>query len=79
MNKELKPEIYKLIDAIEDENILQMVKEDIAWYADKKDILDELNEKQLNELSQAIKEADNNETTTWNAFKTEINEWKKKQ
>lgn len=79
MNKELKPEIYKLIDAIEDENILQMVKEDIAWYANKKDILDELNEKQLNELSQAIKEADNNETTPWNAFKTEINEWKKKQ
>lgn len=69
MNNDIKPEIYKLIDSIEDETVLQMVKEDVAWYAGKKDILDELDITQLNELKQAIKEADNNETDDWEAFK----------
>jgi hypothetical protein len=79
MNNNIKPEIYKLIDSIEDENVLQMVKEDVAWYADKKDILDELDATQLQELNEAVKEADNNETTDWNTFKNEMNEWKKRQ
>jgi len=79
MNNNIKPEIYKLIDSIEDETVLQMVKEDVAWYADKKDILDELDTTQLNELKQAIKEADNNETNDWETFKREMNEWKEKQ
>lgn len=79
MNNNIKPEIYKLIDSIEDESVLQMVKEDVAWYADKKDILDELDAAQLKELNQSLKEADNNETTDWNAFKNEMNEWKQKQ
>ena len=79
MNNNIKPEIYKLIDSIEDENVLQMVKEDVAWYADKKDILDELDAAQLNELKQAVKEADNNETISWESFKKQLNEWKEKQ
>ncbi len=74
----IKPEIYKLIDSIEDETVLQMVKEDVAWYADKKDILDDLDAAQLNELNQAVTEADNNETTGWEAFKKEMYEWKEK-
>lgn len=76
MNKELKPDIYRLVDSIEDESILRMVKEDIAWYANKKDIIDELGATQLQELNEAIKEADNNEVTDWIAFKSEMSEWK---
>lgn len=79
MDNNIKPDIYRLIDSIEDENILQMVKEDVAWYANKKDIIDELDATQLQELDEAVKEADNNETTDWNTFKNEMNEWKKKQ
>ncbi len=78
MSEGVKSKIYQLIDSIEDENILQMVMEDVAYYASNKDITDELSEEQLKELDEAISEADNNETTDWNDFKKEMNEWKKR-
>jgi hypothetical protein len=78
MNNELKSKIYQLIDSIEDENILQMLMEDVTYYANKKDILDELSEDQLKELDEAISEADNNQTISWEDFKKEMNEWKKR-
>ncbi len=77
MSKEVKSKIYQLIDSIEDENILQIVMEDVAYYASNKDITDELNKEQLKELDEAISEADNNNTIDWEDFKKEMNEWKK--
>lgn len=62
MSKEVKPKIYQLVDSIEDENILQMIEEDVGYYAGNKDIIDELSEEQLKELNEAIAEADNDET-----------------
>lgn len=78
MSKEMKFKIYQLIDSIEDENILQMVMEDVAYYAGNKDMTDELSEEQLKELDEAISEADNNDTVDWEDFKKEMNEWKKR-
>jgi len=78
MSKEVKSKIYQLIDSIEDESILQMVMEDVAYYVSNKDITDELSEQQKKELDEAISEADNNETIDWNDFKKEMNEWKKR-
>lgn len=52
--------------------------EDVAFYATKKDIVDELNADQLKELDKAIEEADNKETVSWDDFKKEMNEWRKK-
>lgn len=78
MSKEVKSKIHRLIDSIENENILQMVMEDVAYYADHKDITDELSKEQLKELDEAISEADNNETISWEDFKKEMNEWKKR-
>jgi hypothetical protein len=78
MSKEVKSKIYQLIDSIEDESILQMVMEDVAYYVNNKDITDELSEQQKKELDEAISEADNNETIDWNDFKKEMNEWKKR-
>jgi len=52
--------------------------EDVAYYANNKDITDELNEEQLNELDEAIAETDKNETINWEDFKKEMNEWKKR-
>ena len=69
MSKEVKSKIYELVDSIEDENILQMIKEDVAYYASNKDILDELSDEQRKELDEAISEADNNETIGWEDFK----------
>jgi hypothetical protein len=78
MSKEVKSKIYKMIDSIEDENTLQMLMEDVAYYASDKDVAEELTKDQLRELDEAISEADNNETIDWNDFKKEMNEWKKR-
>ncbi len=78
MSDKLKFKIYQLIDSIKDENVLQMLMEDVAYYANKKDIIDELTEDESNELDEAISEADNNEITDWENFKKEMDEWKKR-
>jgi hypothetical protein len=78
MSKEIKSKIYKLVDAIEDEAVLNQLMEDAAFYATKKDIVDELNPAQRMELDKAIEEADKKEVITWDDFKKEINEWPKK-
>ena len=70
--------IVELLECIEDEVVLNQVMEDVAFYASKKDIVDELNAEQLNELDKAIEEANNNETISWNAFKNEMTEWRSK-
>lgn len=78
MSKAVKSKIYQLLDGIEDETVLNQVMEDVVFYATKKDIVDELNAKQLKELDNAIEEVDNKETISWNDFKKEMNEWRKK-
>jgi gas vesicle protein len=78
MESTLKNKIHQLVDTIEDENVLNIVMEDIVFYSTKKDIVDDLSDRQLNELNEAIKEANNNETVSWDSFKNEMKEWRKK-
>jgi hypothetical protein len=52
--------------------------ENAAFYTSKKDIVAELSVDQLEELDIAIREADKNETISWDDFKKDINEWRKK-
>ena len=78
MSKAVKTKIYQMLEDIEDESVLNQVMEDVAFYTTKKDIVDELSADQLNELDKAITEADNKETITWDDFKKEMNEWRKK-
>ena len=78
MSKAVKTKIYQLLEGIEDEAVLNQVMEDVAFYATKKDAVDELNANQLKELDKAIEEADNKETVSWSDFKKEMKEWKKK-
>ncbi len=78
MNEGVKSKIYELLNSIEDENVLQMVMEDIAYYANNKDIIDDLDEQQVKELHEAISETDNNEIIDWKDFKKEMDEWKKR-
>ena len=63
-----------MLEGIEDESVLNQVMEEVAFYATKKDVVDELNTDQLNELDKVIAEADNKETITWDDFKKEMNE-----
>ena len=67
-----------MIDSIEDENTLQMLMEDVAYYTGYNDVAEDLSQEQLKELDDAISEADKNETVDWNDFKKEMNEWKKR-
>ncbi|MDE3184586.1 MAG: hypothetical protein KGM16_14300 [Bacteroidota bacterium] len=67
-----------MIDSIEDENTLQMLMEDVAYYTGDNDVAEDLSQEQLKELDDAISEADKNETVDWNDFKKEMNEWKKR-
>ena len=78
MSKEVKSKIYKLIEEIDDEEVLNQVMEDVTFYTKTKDITDELSSAQKEELDEAIKEADNNETITWDDFKKEMKGWTKK-
>lgn len=70
--------IIELLERIEDEVVLDQVMEDVAFYASNKDIVDELNTDQLKDLHQAIDEANNNDTNSWNAIKAEMLEWRSK-
>lgn len=78
MSKEVKTKIYQLLANIEDEAVLNQLMEEVTFYSTKKDITDELTPAQLQELDQAIEEADKKETIPWNDFKKEMNEWRKK-
>lgn len=77
MSKAIKSKIYELLDNIHDDKLLNQVMEDIAFYASKVDITDELSAAQKKELDDAILEADKHETIDWSDFKKEMNEWKK--
>jgi len=78
MSKEVKSKIQQMVEGIEDEAVLNQVMEDVAFYASKKDIVDELNPGQVKELEEAIKEADNKETISLDEFKKDMDEWRKK-
>ncbi len=78
--KTIKEKLYKLIEEIEDEQALNMLMEDAAYYsaASKRDILDDLTPEQLKELDEAIAEADRGETMTLEEFKKETARWRTK-
>jgi hypothetical protein len=78
MSKAVKAQIYQVLEAIEDESVLNQVKEEVSFYTSQKDILDNLSTTQVKDLDNAIEEADHKETITWADFKKEMNEWKGK-
>lgn len=78
MSKGIKSKINKMLDDIEDEVVLNQLMEEVAFYASKKDVTDELTPAQLKELDKAIAEADKNDIVTWDDFKKEMDEWRKK-
>ncbi len=81
MNEDIKKELHKLIDEIDDTESLNILREEAAAYvtASSKDIMDELTPEQLKELDEAIAEADRGEgLIPWNDFKKEMESWIKK-
>jgi hypothetical protein len=78
MAEDIKLKIIKILDGIDEENVLMQVMEDVAFYAAEKDIIDDLSASQLEDLDDAINQANNKDVIHWNDFKNEINEWRRK-
>lgn len=78
MNSDLKNQLHKLIEEIEDEEYLYLLKEDVAMYAGEKQASDELTKEQLEELREALSEVDKGETISLEDFKKHTSEWIKK-
>ncbi len=78
MSNTVKDRIHKLVDDIHNEETLNQVMEDVAFYSSKEDVMNNLKADQLKELEAAMKEADNNEVISWADFRNELGEWKKK-
>jgi hypothetical protein len=77
--QELKNELHQLINKIEDEHTLNLLNEEIVPYiigSRTKDIDDEkLTEDEENELDEAIRQADNGETVSWEGFLKATERW----
>lgn len=78
MTQDIKFKIIKILDGIDEESILIQVMEDVAFYAEEKDIIDDLSASQLKDLDDAINQANNKDVILWDDFKNEINEWQRK-
>ena len=76
----LKKELTKLIDETNDEDLLSMVKEDIAYYKTSKDvdITEDLSAEQLKELEELATEPGEKDTMTLNEFNKATDKWRTK-
>lgn len=67
-----------MLESINDESLLNQVREDVEFYVTKRDITDSLTSRQMKELDLALAQADKKQVTSWSDFKKEIAGWKKK-
>lgn len=77
----LKQELINKISATEDENLLQLLKEDYDYFTGvgKPDITDELSQEDLEELKNLLKEPFGHETESYEDFKKALERWRTKQ
>lgn len=76
----LKKDLLRLIEETNDEDLLSMVKEDIAFYqtAQKTDVTGNLSAEQLNELEQLASEPEEKDTMTLDQFNKATSKWRTK-
>jgi len=76
----LKKELTKLIDETNDEELLSMVKEDMAFYKTTKDadVTNNLSSKQIRELEELAAEPDEKNTMTLDEFNKATDKWRTK-
>lgn len=75
--KDLKTEIYKLIDDIDDKNILALLKEEIITYTTtpQTDILEGLNDEQMRQLTDSVTQGKKKEESNLKGYKKLIARW----
>ena len=75
----LKKELAKLIEETNDEELLSLVKEDIAFYKTKEtDITDSVSDEQVKELEKLASEPVNKDTMTLKEFNKATDKWRTK-
>ncbi len=77
--EELKKELHSLIDNIEDEELLNIVKEDIVAYQTEVqkdfDDLSYLTPEEIKELEEYANEDPEKDSISFDEFKKQMNEW----
>ena len=76
----LKKELHDLIDNMQDEEVLSMLKEECTFYSTskQKDITDDLSPEQLKELEEQLKEDPLKDTVSLDEFKEATARWRTK-
>ena len=75
---DLKKQLMELIENTNDEELLNLMKEDFIFYATSKnpDVTDELTEEQFNELKELAEEGDDKDVMTLEEFKKATERWR---
>lgn len=77
--QEIKEELHRLIDIIEDEHTLNVLHEDVIPYIienrTKEQDEEELTKEQEEELDEAIRQADAGEVISWEELLKETKRW----
>jgi len=78
MSTILKKDLIDKISATDDENLLQLMKEDYDYFTGvgKPDIADELSNEDLEELKNLLKEPFGHETESYEDFKMALKRWR---
>ena len=82
--EEIKAELHKKIDSIEDVHTLNVLNDDIVPYSienrtkDKDEEDEALTEEQEKELDEAIRQVENGETINWEEFLNSTQQWRTK-
>ncbi len=77
---DLKKELHALIDNMEDEEVLSMLKEECAFYSTskQKDITDDLSHEQVKELEEQLNEDLMKDTISLDEFNEATAKWRTK-
>jgi len=79
--EEIKKELHRYIDNIEDEETLWMVHEEVADYLKKEKVEDreeDLTEEEISEIKIGLEQIKNGQTVDWNEYSKATLRWRTK-
>jgi hypothetical protein len=74
----IKEQVIQMVSKIEDEKLLELVKADIEYFSSSTDILDDLSDKQREELLNMVNEPDEKDILTEDEYKATTAKWRTK-
>jgi hypothetical protein len=74
----IKEQVIQMVSKIEDEKLLELVKADIEYFSSSTDILDDLSDKEREELLNMVNEPDEKDIVTEDEYKATTAKWRTK-